>query len=145
MRKVLKFCCKNQKWRKNLNFERRKGKVSASWSRLVLYPRLWFLLSRSSGEWTGKRQRERNEESEWYLHAICILVDPYCFHLQQSGENRPEPNLSITLLFPLSGPRFSHFLLSASNSYTSYIVEHRFNNLLIHTITKGDGIQKAHG
>lgn len=88
--------------------------------RPALSRELWFLLSLSPGPTNQRREshltentrgRDKDgerepEESEPYLHPICILVDPYCFHLQPSEPPDP-PGLSSLRFRTLNHPRLS--------------------------------------
>lgn len=63
---------------------------------------------RGMSERERERERRSHLESERYLHVICILVDPYCFHFQpiHRGDIPAQTSLSY---FP-----FSSYFLSPS-------------------------------
>lgn len=65
--------------------------------------------ARNERKTEGERERRSHLESERYLHVICILVDPYCFHLQpiHRGDILMQSSLSY---FPFS----SYFCLPLS-------------------------------
>lgn len=117
----------------------------------------------SSVPWERVVQRERREqnhgavsrreqdgdieaESERYLHAICILVDPYCFHLQRAGGGSlppTNPSCYVASHFSLLSVYIYHFCTRYLEYMCKYNI-HQHNNDPLNAKANSSQVESDH-